>query len=385
MIPETQFDTPERSEPEEIIDDYLLFKVNPLISEILEGFPEFVVVLNRNRQIVAFNNKAYDAFNVKVPEQILGKRIGEALNCIHTNLMPGGCGTASFCRECGAGKAVKLTRETNSKQEEECKITALRTGKEISYEFSVFTQPIRFKNNSYTLFSVKDISSEKRKEALERIFFHDILNTSSAINGLAQLLIKEKESEEKEHLTNSLVVSSEQLLNEILLQREIRHAEEGNLQISIKGYSVNDLLQSAFEVYQNHELTIGKNFYVEFLDNDVNVQTDKVLVVRSLGNLIKNALEASLNNDEVKLYAYSADDTVYFNVYNTQLIPQNVQLQLFKRSFSTKQKKGRGIGLYSVKLIIEQNLQGKVSFVSSDQLGTVFTIEIPLSFSVEST
>lgn len=377
MQPDTYFDTPERSTPEEIIDDFLLFKVNPLISEILEGFPEFVVVLNKNRQIVAFNNKAYSAFRVKEAEQILGKRIGEALNCIHAGLLPGGCGTATFCRECGAAKAIKYTWDNRQKIEDECKITSLIDEKEFSREFSVFTQPINFKNNYYTLFSVKDISSEKRKDALERIFFHDILNTSGAINGLTQLLIKEKEKDEIEKLIHSLLISSEQLLNEILLQQEIRHAEEGNLQVNIKDVLVNDILQAAFDLYQNHELSTGKNFTVSFLDKDVSIKTDKVLVVRSLGNLIKNALEATTNNDEVRLYSFVTEETVYLNVYNSQLIPENVQLQLFQRSFSTKQKKGRGIGLYSVKLIIEQNLRGKVSFVSDKQLGTVFTIELP--------
>jgi len=377
MQPDTYFDTPERSTPEEIIDDFLLFKVNPLISEILEGFPEFVVILNKNRQIVAFNNKAYTAFRVKEPEQILGKRIGEALNCIHANLLPGGCGTANFCKECGAAKAIKFTGDNHQKYEEECKITSLVEGKEFSHEFNVFTQPINFKDNYYTLFSVKDIASEKRKESLERIFFHDILNTSGAINGLAQLLAKEKDDDEKEKLLHSLLISSEQLLNEILLQQEIRNAEEGNLQVNIKDVKVNDILLSAFDLYQNHELSIDKNFTVSFLEDDITIKTDKVLVVRSLGNLIKNALEATTNNDEVKLYAYITEETVYLNVYNSQLIPENVQLQLFQRSFSTKQKKGRGIGLYSVKLIIEQNLSGKVSFVSDKQLGTVFTIELP--------
>lgn len=377
MQPDTYFDTPERSTSEEIIDDFLLFKVNPLISEILEGFPEFVVVLNKNRQIVAFNNKAYSAFRVKEAEQILGKRIGEALNCIHANLLPGGCGTATFCKECGAAKAIKYTSETHQKIEEECKITSMVNEKEFSYEFSVFTQPINFKNNYYTLFSVKDISSEKRKDALERIFFHDILNTSGAINGLAQLLNKENEEDEKEKLIHSLLISSEQLLNEILLQQEIRHAEEGNLQVNIKEVKVNEILLAAFDLYQNHELATDKNFTAAFLDEDVSIKTDKVLVVRSLGNLIKNALEATINNDEVRIYSFVTEDTVYLNVYNSQLIPENVQLQLFQRSFSTKQKKGRGIGLYSVKLIIEQNLRGKVSFVSDKQLGTVFTIELP--------
>ncbi len=377
---ETYFDSPERSNTEEIVNDYLLFKVNPLISEVLEGFPEFVVILNKNRQIVAFNNKALVAFSAATPEQILGKRVGEAINCIHSKLMPGGCGTSSFCKECGAAKAVKETNETKIKSEEECKITGIKNDKEISYEFLVYTQPIPFKENNYTLFSVKDISSVKRKEALEKIFFHDILNTSGAINGIAQLIEKEDDADEREQLIKSLVYSSEQLLNEILTQQEIRYAEEGNLQINIKDHSVNDILKSAVELYQNHELAENKNFAVNYLRNDTIFPTDKTLLIRSIGNLIKNALEASSPKDEVRLYSYATDDRIYFNITNPLVIPENVQLQLFQRSFSTKQKKGRGIGLYSVKLIIEQNLKGKVSFVSDKQVGTIFTIEMPRHF-----
>ncbi|MEW6196865.1 MAG: HAMP domain-containing sensor histidine kinase [Bacteroidota bacterium] len=377
---ETYFDSPERADTDKIVNDYLLFRVNPLISEVLEGFPEFVVILNKNRQIVAFNNKALTAFSAATPEQILGKRVGEAINCIHSKLMPGGCGTSSFCKECGAAQAIKHTVDTKLKSEEECKITGIKNDKEISYEFSVYTQPITFKENNYTLFSVKDISSVKRKETLEKIFFHDILNTSGAINGIAQLLNKEDDAEERELLIKSLVFSSEQLLNEIVTQQEIRYAEEGNLQINIKKHSVNDILKSAFELYQNHELAVGKNFVVSYLHDDTILSTDKTLLVRSICNLIKNALEASSQKDEVKLYSYKTDDRIYFNVTNPLVIPENVQLQLFQRSFSTKQKKGRGIGLYSVKLIIEQNLKGKVSFVSNEQVGTIFTIEMPKHF-----
>jgi sensor histidine kinase regulating citrate/malate metabolism len=57
-------------------------------------------------------------------------------------------------------------------------------------------------------------------------------------------------------------------------------------------------------------------------------------------------------------------------------MPEEVKLQVFKRSFSTKGK-GRGLGTYSIKLLTEKFLKGKVYFISEENFGTEFTIEIP--------
>jgi sensor histidine kinase regulating citrate/malate metabolism len=51
-------------------------------------------------------------------------------------------------------------------------------------------------------------------------------------------------------------------------------------------------------------------------------------------------------------------------------------LQLFQRSFSTKGE-GRGLGTYSIKLLTERILNGKVSFTSSMDDGTTFRVLIP--------
>jgi sensor histidine kinase regulating citrate/malate metabolism len=96
-----------------------------------------------------------------------------------------------------------------------------------------------------------------------------------------------------------------------------------------------------------------------------------------VGNLTKNALEESGVNDEIILTAGPVPGGLYFNIFNEKVILPNVQLQLFQRSFSTKQKKGRGLGLYSVKLIVEHYLNGKVSFVSNEKERTNFTIHLP--------
>lgn len=70
---------------------------------------------------------------------------------------------------------------------------------------------------------------------------------------------------------------------------------------------------------------------------------------------------------------------VSFSVHNPGPIPEEVQAQLFQRSFSTKEGRGRGIGLYSVKLLTERYLGGSVNFHSSPEAGTTFTVTLPAS------
>jgi sensor histidine kinase regulating citrate/malate metabolism len=57
-------------------------------------------------------------------------------------------------------------------------------------------------------------------------------------------------------------------------------------------------------------------------------------------------------------------------------MPEDVQLQVFKRSFTTKGK-GRGLGTYGVKLLNERCLKGEVGFESSKGRGTTFFARYP--------
>jgi sensor histidine kinase regulating citrate/malate metabolism len=57
-------------------------------------------------------------------------------------------------------------------------------------------------------------------------------------------------------------------------------------------------------------------------------------------------------------------------------------MQLFQRSFSTKGQ-SRGIGSYSIKLLTENYLKGKVSFISNENDRTVFSIELNTKISAD--
>jgi hypothetical protein len=130
-------------------------------------------------------------------------------------------------------------------------------------------------------------------------------------------------------------------------------------------------------IYAVSPLVEGKELVVRPLDEDVLVSTDRVQAIRCLGNLVKNALEASPPGGRVSLWSDVLDGTVAFHVQNGGVLSEPVRRQVFQRSFSTKGTKGRGIGTYSVRLLVEQYLGGTVTFTSDPERQTIFTIRLP--------
>ncbi len=65
-----------------------------------------------------------------------------------------------------------------------------------------------------------------------------------------------------------------------------------------------------------------------------------------------------------------------FLVHNPAVMPEAVRAQVFQRSFSTTGDRNRGLGTYSVKLLVERYLGGRVSFRSEEGHGTTFRVTL---------
>ncbi len=380
---ETYFDTIERTEQKKILTKNKLISNYEIMHKLLECYPQLALVLDSNRQIVSANNNALKFMSETNLSEVLGKRLGEAFYCIHSSEMKAGCGTSIFCTECGAGKALKETREKNLLMQYECRITSKKNNILNAFDLRVVTTPFQIGEENFIVVYIENIEAEKRKDSLERVFFHDILNTAGAIKSIVEILDDTQNKQEFESFVEMLKISSNQLLNEIIFQRMIINAEKNELVVNLNSYSINSILDSIYSLHSKHQKAEGKLFSVNYLSDDLLIETDKTILVRSLGNLVKNALEATNEGDKVNLYAELKNDFVDFVVWNKGVIPENVQLQIFQRSFSTKAKSGRGIGTYSVKLFVENYLKGKVYFISSEENQTSFIISLPLKRTTE--
>ena len=353
-----------------------------LLQTLLDAMPDLLLILNEYRQVVAVNQRLLETFEVADPESLLGLRPGEAVGCVHAGEGPDGCGTAQHCKVCGAVLAILASQESGAPQHGECRLMLDKHGC-TALDLDVLATPVTIGEEHFTVLALKDISSEKRRQVMERVFFHDILNSAGGIRGLAALLQDGTTPTAEQEYKGWMVNLADNLIEEINHQRRLLDAERGCYVPILEQVDIQELLRHVRQLYENHERTPGRNL-VLIESTPCTLSTDRTLLRRIIGNMVLNALEASVPGDTVMIRAESTVDKVYIYVSNPGEIKPDVQLSLFKRSFSTKEKQGRGLGTYSMKLFGERYLQGKVDFKSSDGL-TVFSIELPLHATGQST
>ena len=347
------------------------------LTTLLDVITDLVMVLNDRRQIVAVNKALLGAFGLTQPDELLGLRAGEAFGCIHSREGVDGCGTGVHCTACGAVNAAATAQHTGEQVVAECRLVVCR-GTETALDFEVVATPYSHGKDSFLICTLRDISAVKRRNVLERVFFHDVLNTAGGIHGLASLLVEGKklsrgeDREYKEWMRNL----SLKLIEEINQQRHLLAAEKGDFLPHVCEFPVSRVLNDVKELYANHEVTEGKILTV-LGDLSGTMNSDETIIRRTLGNLVKNALEATKKSGTVTVSFGDNGENAVFSVHNEEVMPEDVQLQIFKRSFSTKAASGRGIGAYSVKLFTEKYLKGKVDFISREPDGTIFTITLP--------
>jgi hypothetical protein len=366
----SEFAPPERLHQSLIFEQYKAVLSDKKFHLFYELTPDFVVVLNEYRQIICANQTLIKFLNKNSSEDILGKRPGELFDCRGAVKKTGGCGTSILCGECGAVKAV-LNSNHSDAQIEECCIQTKDNS--ITYNFRVWT--IRpWKDKDWVLLIMRDIADEKFRNALEQTFFHDLTNTASDMQGLISLI---NSPENYIKFSGLLARLSDELIDEINGQRDLRYAEEGTILIQQSEINAMGIIREFVDIYKNQKISRGIILNIAEDSENISFFSDQRLISRVIENMIKNAIEACSEGQVVEIKCAKINDMIQFSVHNPNFIQKEVQLNIFKRSFSTKAN-GRGWGTYSMKLLSEKYLKGKVHFSSTRQNGTTFYAEYPL-------
>ncbi len=343
------------------------------LTAIMNTIPQVLLILNDRRQVVFANRTAVETAGADSAEALLGMRPGELLECHEAREGPGGCGSTEACRQCGAFQALAECGAGHAATNE-CRLIQFRTGRAMLFRIS--STPFQLGEARYCILSLTDMSDEHRRRNLERIFFHDLLNIVGAMTGYVQLL-EDADPAERPQLSQSILRLGDSLVEEIHSQQELTLAENGELRVRPALCSSREMLEEVAAVYRNHPSASGKFIFIGESSPDVAFTTDRRLLGRVVGNMLKNALEASSPGQHVTLGCALEGSTVELWAHNSAAMPREVQLQIFRRAFSTKGS-GRGLGTYSMRLLCERYLKGEVSFSSGLETGTTFHVRLPL-------
>ncbi len=145
-------------------------------------------------------------------------------------------------------------------------------------------------------------------------------------------------------------------------------------------YSIMEVISISLNICHNilnkHNIKIDTNTNEDIKYNGYKGELSQVIIA-----LIKNASDAiaknKIENPKIDIRAKSIDNKIIIDIQdNANGIDEDIIDNIFDPYFTTKFKsEGTGIGLYMSKVIIEKNMNGKLS-VSNNSNGAIFRIEL---------
>ncbi len=226
----------------------------------------------------------------------------------------------------------------------------------------------------------------KEEERSRRRFFqavsHDLKTPLTSIIGYVEAIqdgIPETQEEYDEYY-RILIKKIHILENRISSLIDYVSFDSKKIFSNFKEYSAKEIFEEMIDMENNDIRLFGKKFVGEInLDKDYTISCDKRLFIRCFENIFNNAVNYSSDDAIISLKVFVENGKLIVYCHNTgskidkELLP-NI-FEPFSREDKTRNTPGFGLGLASVKLILELH-NGEISVENRD--GVLFIIKLPL-------
>ncbi|WP_286082012.1 HAMP domain-containing sensor histidine kinase [Parablautia intestinalis] len=228
-----------------------------------------------------------------------------------------------------------------------------------------------------------DIERERMLEQAQLDFFsavsHELKTPITVIKGQLEgmLLNVGKYKERDKYLARSLEVvkAMEGMVQEILTVSRIKSSENT---LQEETFDFSDLVKSAHGLFE--DMVVGKGLeWHEELQKGLMLQGDKALLGKVVNNLFSNAIHYSPAGSDIFITAHSQNERIQFSIENTGVhLPEGDIPKLFDAFYRversrSRQTGGSGLGLYIVKMILEQH--GADYQIRNTEQGVCFRID----------
>lgn len=355
-------------EQKNLIDFYRRFNEN-----ILQNLALAVVVIDRKGKILEWNKKA-ELFFDKAREQIIGENIETLSEKLGVDVI-NSIESIFFTRE-----EMKMPKYVIPQGDSE-KVFDIQLSPLWNRDLDVIEGVIvTFDDVTETYEMEQEIARREKLAAIGEMtarVAHEIKNPLTIIGGFVNRMLKKLDEPEKIKQYSNIIRDELTHLENIV--SEILEFSRGSRIPTFEYVDINALISEIILMYQDflHQKNLELKF--EKMFDKIEVKCDRSRIKQVLINLIKNAIEATNENNYILIKTGIENGCVYFQVENNgEPIPEDEQNKIFSPFFTTKVQ-GTGLGLPICKKIIEEEHKGKLYLVKSDEQSTIFRFELPLN------
>ncbi|GAB6039032.1 hypothetical protein JCM15519_35910 [Fundidesulfovibrio butyratiphilus] len=234
-----------------------------------------------------------------------------------------------------------------------------------------------------------DMTEQKKVEYLkadiERMTRHDLKTPLNGIIGLPDIILEcVPPDDEVREMLQAIKDSGLKMLKLINMSLDMYKMETGKYLYSPVEMNALSVVRALVREFESLAKPRNKRFEI-LLDgapaapgDRFALQAEEMLLYSLLGNLMKNAVEASPPDSVVRVELTSGE-TPKIAVSNRGAIDPKVKASLFKK-YATSKKEGTGLGLYSVQLIV-CTMGARITLLEDEPDVVRFEIVFPSSLS----
>ena len=219
---------------------------------------------------------------------------------------------------------------------------------------------------------------------------HDIRTPMNAIIGFTDIAMKRKPDKEVENCLKKIRQSSEYLMTLINDVLDISRIESGKLEYKPVRVDLRDMINTVLSIARGYTESRDLNFYVSREElKTPYVMADELRIREVLLNIISNAVKFTKDGGTISFVAENCPGKdehhliVRYHISDTGIgMSEEFQTRIFDE-FSQENDgartsyKGTGLGMAIAKKYVDL-MGGKIEVSSRQEVGSTFTVEIPL-------
>ncbi|MCU0588550.1 MAG: ATP-binding protein [Syntrophobacteraceae bacterium] len=336
---------------------------------LVENMNEGLEIEDRNGIIVYVNHKLCQMWGCS-REEILGRPASDFLDE----------GERAKGLQCMAERGVPCTRchEMTWKGRDDRRIPTI-----VSH-VPIFDDDGSFEGSFSVLTDISEIKGLEREKAnIISMFAHDMRSSLTGIHGLGLRLLTKSASMDEEKKTEYLkIINKEASKLEALVDDflEFSRLETGRLKLNFRAMSLEKELLELHSLYEPRASQKELGLEIVLEDTLPIIEGDVNRLRRVFTNLLDNALKFSKARGKITIIALDTPEEIHVKVRDEGIGIAEEELpyifDIFHRTPGSEKREGYGIGLATVKAIVEGH-GGRVKVESRLGMGTTFTVCLP--------
>jgi CheY-like chemotaxis protein len=220
------------------------------------------------------------------------------------------------------------------------------------------------------------------REDVESIVRHDLKTPLSVFLWAVDLLSMDPAISETQHRALALMKQASHTMTQTLNSAiNVIKMERGEYMLNPSQVDIIELLHQILSDMYGLMATkhLNCHIYLNGVSPDAGdafmLSGERILFYTMLGNLLKNAMEASDEYGDVSIFLDNGSEKT-IRIHNSGCIPESIREVFFEKYITSNKKLGTGLGTYSARLMAKTQ-KGDISFTTSEAEGTTVTVRFP--------